>query len=212
VQAVAANSGEPETLITPGNAFAFGLSVSLLTGLISVTASALASGSLVYAVLDLQRAGAASTRESLGRGLRALPKLFLINFMYMAVVGVGYVLLIVPGVIFSLMYALVVPVALAEGRGPLESFKRSSELTSGYRGLIFLTYFLWGLAVVVLNLIIGGSFAYGGPRDSLAVLMAQAFAGGILTSTTAVLTVYIYLGLLHERGRGFDAPDPYAAR
>jgi hypothetical protein len=190
--------------IIPGDAFNFAMTSSVLIGLLTLAGSALLSGALAYAVFDLERTGAASVGESLRRGLRALPKLFLIDVMYMFVVGVGYILLIVPGVIFSLMFALVIPVAVAEGLGPIESFKRSMELTSGYKGLIFLTFFLWGIAIAVINLIIGGSFSYGGHQTVFVVVLAQALVSGVLNSTSAVLTVYIFLGLLHERSHGFD--------
>ena len=191
-------------LIAPGDAFSFATTSSVLVGLLTLVGSALLSGALAYAVFDLERTGAASVGESLRRGLRALPKLFLIDVMYVFVVGVGYILLIVPGVIFSLMFALVIPVAVAEGLGPIESFKRSMELTSGYKGLIFLTFFLWGFAIAVINLIISGSFSYGGHQNAFVAVLAQALVSGILNSTSAVLTVYIFLGLLHERNYGFD--------
>jgi hypothetical protein len=191
-------------LIAPGDAFVFALTSSVLIGLLTLAGSALLSGSLAYAVFDLRRTGATSAGDCLRRGLRTLPKLFLIDVMYAVVVGVGLLLLIVPGVILSLMFALVIPVAVAENLGPFDSFKRSMELTNGYKGLIFLTFFLWGIAIAVINLIISGSFSYGGHQSAFVVVMAEALVGGILNSTTAVLTVYIFLGLLHERSQGFD--------
>jgi hypothetical protein len=191
-------------LLVPSDAFTFAMTGSVLVGLLTLAGSALLSGALTYAVFDLERAGAASVGESLRRGLRALPKLFLIDVMYVFVIAVGYILLIVPGVIFGLMFALVIPVALAEGLGPIESFKRSMELTSGYKGFIFLTFFLWGIAVAVINLIISGSFSYGGHQNAFVVVLAQALVSGILTSSSAVLTVYIFLGILHERSYGFN--------
>jgi hypothetical protein len=204
----------PETLLqyglikmlsyTPSDAFVYAISGSVLIWLLMLASSALLSCALVYAVMGLQTAGASSAGESLRRGLKALPKVFLIDLMFSVVVVVGYVLLIVPGVILSLMFALVVPVAIAEGRGPVDSFKRSMELTSGYKGLIFLTYFLWTLATAVIGLIVSSSFSYGGPQDALLVMLINALVTGILNSSTAVLTIFIYLGILHERRHGFD--------
>jgi hypothetical protein len=180
------------------------IQASLLFWLISLVGAALLSGSLTYALLDLRLAGSASTGESLLRGLKALPKIFLIDILWSLVIGVGYALLIVPGIILSLKYALVVPVAIAEKRGPVESFDRSSQLTKGYKGLIFLTYFLWVIAMAVIGFIVGASFAYGGHEKSFVAELAQALVTGVLNSSTAVLTVFIYLGLLHERKYGFD--------
>lgn len=185
------------------NLILYGMSFTAVVWLLAIAGGALMSGALSYAVLNLQQGGAVSVGETLKRSLRMLPKLFLMDLMYMVVIGVGYVLLVVPGIIFSLMYALVIPIAVAEGLGPIESFKRSAELTKGYKGLIFLTFFLWGIGVVVLSLIINGSFSYGGNQNAFVVVVAQALVSGILNSTTAALIVYIYLGLLSERRSGF---------
>lgn len=189
----------------PDDTFYAAIPASLLVWLVSQAGAALMYGSLTYAVLDLQLAGSASAGESLRRGLKVMPKLFLIDLMWSVVIGVGSVLFIVPGIILSLMYALLVPVAIAEKRGPVESFDRSSKLTKGYKGLMFLTYFLWVIAIAVIGFIVGGSFAYGGhDQSSFVVTLAQALVIGILNSSTAVLTVFIYLGLLHERRYSFD--------
>ncbi|HEX6183753.1 MAG TPA: YciC family protein [Pyrinomonadaceae bacterium] len=199
-----------EAIAAESGVFAFASGVALLIGLFSFAGSALLSGSLVYAVIDIQRTGAASTGESLRRGLRVLPKVFIVSLLYTIVTTIGFLLLIVPGVIFSLMYAVAVPAAVAERLGPFESLKRSARLTDGYKGLIFITQFLWGLIIVVINLVVSGSFAFGGAGEGgLAPLFIQSLVGGMLNASANVLTVYIYLGLLREHGEGF-APRVYA--
>jgi hypothetical protein len=190
---------------SPGDAHAAAVLVSLLLRVVSLVSGAMLSGSLAYAVFDLRLAGSASARESLVRGLKALPKVFLIYLLWSLVVGIGYMLCIVPGIILSLKYALVVPVAVAENCGPVESFDRSSKLTKGHKGLIFLTYFLWMIAISVVGLVVGGSFFYGGGDSTFVVELALALVIGMLNSSTAVLTVFIYLGLLPDRSQGFDA-------
>ena len=112
-----------------------------------------------------------------------------------------------PGIIFSLMFAVAVPAAVVEGRGPIAAMQRSYELTSGYKGLIFLTYFLWGVLVFVLNWVIQWSFLSTGGLDLLPRLLLQTAAVGMINSSLHVLTVYIYLGLLSERRSRFRAND-----
>jgi len=202
--ALRAMTARADEVMAAGGLLGFTVGTPLLLGLLSVAGSALLSGALVYGVIELQRTGDAGAGECLRRGLKVLPKVFLVSLLYTVVTGVGYILLIVPGVIFSLMYALVIPVAVAENRGPFEAFKRSNELTNGYKGLIFLTYFLWGLLIFVINMIVSGSFAYGGAQDSLTVVLVQALVSGMLASSSTVLTVYIFLGILNEARHGFD--------
>lgn len=167
--------------------------------LLSISAASLLSGSLVYAVVDWQRAGRASADECLSRGLNVWPKLFLLMLLYTLLITVGYVFLIVPGVILSLMFTVSVPAAVIEGRGPVEALKRSCELTTGYKGLIFTTTFLWGLLIVALNLVVMWSFWHGVKIDVLPSLFIQTGVQGMLTSSTHVLGAYVYLGLLRER-------------
>jgi len=189
-------------------AVGFGLG-SVLLWLVSIVAAALLSGSLVYAVVDLQRAGGSSAGECLARGLKSLPKVFAVSLLQSIVTWVGFILLIVPGVIFSLMSAVCVPAAVVEGLGPVEALKRSYELTKGYKGLIFITYFLWGLLIIVLNWVVIWSFSRGGNLDPLPAVLLQTAVLGMLNSSLHVLTVYIYLGLLRERRGGLQA-DAFA--
>lgn len=188
---------------------------AVLAGFLSFAGSALLSGALVHAVVEIQRTGAARAGESLRRGLLTLPKVLVVTLLYAIITGVGYVLLVVPGVIFSLMYSVAVPAAVAERLGPVAALKRSARLTDGYKGLIFLTTFLWGLVVVGLTLLVTGSFIAAGEADSLAPLLVQAVVVGMLNSSADVLGVYVFLGILGERRGGSEtrafAPGPEAA-
>ena len=181
-----------------------GVSGALAVWLVSLAAFSMLTASFAYAVLDLQHAGATNAAACLRRGLKALPKVFLIQVMYTLAIGLGYVLFIVPGVILSLAYAVVVPVAIAENAGLFKSFARSAELTREFKGLVFVTYFLWALAVIVISFVVTFSFTYGG-HNSLPFVAVQALVDSVLHSTTAVLGVFVFLGLLHEKGQGLDA-------
>jgi len=56
---------------------------------------------------------------------------------------IGFILLIVPGIILALMWALVIPVAVLEDTGLGDSISRSSELTKGSRLRILVIYILY---------------------------------------------------------------------
>lgn len=66
--------------------------------------------------------------------------------------GLGFLLLIVPGIILSVMWSAAAGAVVVEGRGVFAALGRSRELTRGYRWPIF------GLALIytVVSLIIGG--------------------------------------------------------
>lgn len=181
----------------------FGLN-SVLLWVVSVAAAALLSGSLVYAVVDLQRMGTSSAGECLARGLKSLPNVFVVSLLHSIMTWVGFILLIVPGIILMMMFAVCVPAAVVEGLGPIAALKRSHELTKGYKGLIFFTSFLWGLLVMVLGWVVIWSFARGANLDPLPAILLQTAVLGMLNSSLHVLTVYIYLGLLREHRSGFQ--------
>jgi hypothetical protein len=109
------------------------------------------------------------------------------------------------------MFAVCVPVLVVEGRGPVAALKRSNGLTKGHKGLLFVTYFLWGLLVLVLNWVVMWSFGNNLKLDLLPTLLLQTAVLGMLNSSLHVLTVYIYLGLLRERQSGFGA-DAFTPR
>ena len=151
----------------------------------------------------MQRAGRSSAGDCLARGLLSLPKVFGVTLVYTLITGVGYLLFIVPGVIIGIMYAVCVPAAVVERRGPLDALRRSYALTNGHKGLIFITYFLWWLLIFGLGWLVNGSFARAG-LDLLPSMLLQSAVAGMLSSSGYVLTVYIYLVLLRERRSGFN--------
>jgi len=104
----------------------------------------------------------------------------------------GFIALIVPGIILAIMFALSIPVLLTENKGVLESMGRSRELV-GHRWLkTFATFIVIGIIFVIASLIvsaISGPFAVGSPVVS-GVL--SAFYQPIIP---IALTVYYYSNL-----------------
>ena len=74
-------------------------------------------------------------------------------------VMVGFVLVIVPGVILLVMWAVAVPACIVEGLGPIESKSRSSALTKGHRwkvfGLLLVLWFINGIGNQFFETLLG---------------------------------------------------------
>jgi hypothetical protein len=79
--------------------------------------------------------------------------------------AIGFIFLIVPGILIVLMFALAVPVAVLEERGVADSLSRSRVLTKGHRGRIFLIYCLLFVLLIV------GSIVWEVPADYLARML-----------------------------------------
>lgn len=160
----------------------------------------LMSGALIYAVVEFLRTGAfPPLADSYRWGFMRWGGVVLCSFLYTVVVMLGTLALIVPGIIFSVMFALVVPVAVCENTSARRSFDRSSDLTRNYRWQIFFTYFVFSLIIIVVSLVttagLGGEAT---AERSLPFALAQGLITQLLESSSTVLTLFIYLGILRD--------------
>ncbi|MCA9447719.1 MAG: hypothetical protein KC931_11430 [Candidatus Omnitrophica bacterium] len=88
------------------------------------------------------------------KGIRKIVKLLLTSICMGLVVMVGFLLLIVPGIIFSLWFILATSVVVLEPVGPIDALKRSKALMKGNLSKGFVLLFL----VTVLSAIVGAAF------------------------------------------------------
>jgi len=133
-------------MLRPGRTFG-GAGISglwtLVTFVLALGVGAISQGGTVVAVSQVHLGRPVSISEAFaGMKGRAL-SLALIMIGYWIGIGVGFVLLIVPGIILALMWALTIPVAVLEDKGLRDSVERSAELTKGHRGRVFLIYLLF---------------------------------------------------------------------
>lgn len=199
-----------------GAALLPGLREFLFHWLVSLTLNSMLAGALVYAVVELQRAGAVRASDCLRWGAEKLFKVLAANVACALVVYVAIALmfglagmvfgplaglLVVPAffiwIILGATFSMAVPAAAAENRGVSGALNRSLQLTRGHKGLICLTYFLWWLITTAVSLFITYSFSAAG--WSGAAVVVQTLVVEFLKSTTYVLTTYIFLGILNER-------------
>src|SRR6266699_3056851 len=81
--------------------------------------------------------------------------LFAAFFLLIAVIFVvlGFIALIVPGIILAIMYSLALPVLLIENKGVTESMGRSRQLVSHRWAKTFGTFLILGIIVIIASLI-----------------------------------------------------------
>lgn len=108
------------------------------------------------------------------------------------IVGVGFILLVVPGIILLIMFGLTFPVLIIENVGVLGSLGRSRELV-GHRWLkTFAVMLVWFLILVVIGIIAGLIASPFGWASSLVSDILGAFYAPLIPIT---LTVYYYSNL-----------------
>lgn len=85
---------------------------------------------------------------------------FLGSLIYVAVVILGLILLIVPGIIWGIKYQYTTYLIVDKKMGPLEAFKKSGEITQGFKwklfqlGIVFILISIIGMIPFGLGLIV----------------------------------------------------------
>jgi len=101
--------------------------------------------------------------EAFQRALARFLPLVGLGLLVGLAVGIGFMLLIVPGVILLVMWAVGVPACVVEGLGATESLSRSSALTKGYRWPILGIMFVVGLVNWIGTIILTLALSAAGP-------------------------------------------------
>ena len=160
---------------------------------------------LFYSLLKVIQTGTApGINEAYRWSLGKLPKLALAAIISWLLTMLGFALLIVPGIILSLAFTVVYPVAVFEKGSAIDALKRSAQLTKGRRGDIFLAYLVITILVMVISFVIGGVssiFLLNG-LNFWPLEVAIAVVGDIFAEGLTVLSLVIYLGILRTLESG----------
>jgi hypothetical protein len=183
--------------------------VLLLAGaLLNLVASIIYEGMVVSLVRDVQ-----DGRRDLSVGglyRQVTPVLWPLagaSILFGIAVGIGFVLLIVPGLILLTIWAVLAPAIVIERRGVIESFRRSRELVKGYGWPVFGTVICAFLITAVVGLVlvsIAAAIADGPILRIVLGLLASSVTAPIIALVSGVL----YYRLLQLKGDpGVIAPD-----
>jgi hypothetical protein len=130
-------------------------------------------------------------------GLRRFGSVLFLSLLVGLVVAVGFVLLIVPGVIFLVLLSVSVPALVVEGLRGREAMRRSWNLARGH---------FWHVLVVVLVAaiiagIVGGLISAIGGSNRVVGLIFGAIGQIIVAPYSALVSVLLYLDLRARRER-----------
>jgi hypothetical protein len=172
------------SLLLTGLAGLIGILIQqLLTGALTRGAA----GSLVGRPVDV----AASYRYAFAR----LGGLIGLAFVVAVVVGFGFVLLIIPGIIFAVFLAMAVPSFIIERRGVFDSMSRSWNLVSGSWWHVLGVTFVAGILASIVN---GVLTAIGG-SSFIGYWLGSAVAQILTAPFVALVAVVLYVDLRARR-------------
>jgi hypothetical protein len=162
---------------------------------------------LLYCALSITQGREASPGACLAAGLRLTVGMTLLSAMTALLYMVGFVLLVVPGVIFATMFAVAAPAMVEERIGPLAGLGRSRALTKGLRWPILLLLILFGLAYLGLLGLAGFVVGLSGAGDAAgakALLAASTSIAAAALSAPMLASLYVELRSMKE---GDDPTD-----
>ena len=179
---------------------------ALLAALVGIAGAFWLQGTLIEAVRDVRDGRAdLSVGETFERVLPVLNRVVLAGILLGLAIGIGFLLLIVPGLVVLTLWIFVIPAIVLENRGVGESFGRSRELVRGNGwnvfGVIVLTFILLLGVSIALRLILV-------PLDDwLASLVQQVVANTLVAPFAIVVWTLSYYRL---RALESSAPAPAA--
>lgn len=178
-----------------------GVALTILFGALSI----LYQGMVVKLVQDVQDG---RRDHSVGELVRSVDPVFwplvAVSLLFGLGVAIGFVLLIVPGVILVVLWAVVAPVTVLERPGVFAAFGRSRELVRGNGWNVFGVIAVVFLAVVLVSAAAGiGSGSLG----SVGRALVQWAVNAALAPATALSASVLYFAL---RGNVYPPVTPPA--
>jgi uncharacterized membrane protein len=165
---------------------------SIIVFIVSMILYFVGQAVILYGAFQAMRGRKVMIGDAIGRAFSRFFSLLGISILVGFGVAIGFMLLIVPGIILALRWAVAVPACVVENKGPLESMRRSAELTKGHRWKIFGIWVLIAIVAIVV-LIIASTLAGLGVVAAPQGLGRVVIAAVISLILTAIVTAYSYV-------------------
>jgi hypothetical protein len=180
--------------------------VSLLGVLVSLVTTYILQGALTRAAVDDLSGAGVKFGAAIADGLRYFFPLFIVALIVTIGMTVGFLLLIIPGIILAVRWCITAPIVVVERIGPTSSMGRSADLTEGNRWAVFGLLVLYLVFAYAVQIVFGLAMAaaYGSdPTTELmsldaigvAILVASALVTALITLVSTVGTAALYFEL-----------------
>lgn len=183
------------------------IGLSVVAGLFPFILSTF-GGALLAALLTPRAVGHAFADPGAVDGSAAslagqVPALFAASLLVALGIGLGMMLLLVPGLILMVSWSVTTPALVVERLGPVEAIGRSRELTRDYRWPIFGLYligFVIQLAMAAMIAIVPGGDVFALPVDAWDINPVDIVGSvvGFIVWAAIAIALYIELRLAKE--------------
>ena len=181
---------------------AFAIFVTLLAGLVGAVSAAFLfavgsiwiQGLLVRAIDDAENEGDLTIGSRFAAIRPSLNALSLGAIVAGVGVVAGLILLIIPGLVLMMWWALLVPAVVLERKGPLAALGRSRDLVRGHGRLVF--NFVIAIALIggVANRVLE-YLASALPASEVVAILAYCVAASVVAPLTALASAILYYEL-----------------
>ncbi len=177
---------------------AAGPGLAVLAFLISFVAGALFTGMIVELVADVQDG---RRDHSAGQLLRAIGPVFgpliVVGVLAAIGIGIGFTLLLVPGLILLTIWAVVAPVVVLERPGVFASFGRSRELV---RGNGWQTFGVVLVLAVLIEIVVAIVDAAAESASTGVGIVVRVILGVLVGPVSALAAAVLYFELRRLKG------------
>jgi len=167
---------------------------SILVSFIALLCGNIATGAIVYGVLMQLRGEPASIGRCIAVGLGRMFPILGVAIASGLAVGLGVLLLIIPGLIVLTMLYVAVPVAVVERPGVFASLNRSGDLTKGNRWNVFAVVVVQGIITLGLSYVLNKT-VFADPTslgELRTYMMVSQTVTTVLASLSAVFAAVCY--------------------
>jgi len=144
---------------------------------LTMVAGFIAYAAIVYGSLEHFASRNKGLPEIISGGISSLIPVIILSIAVVLLTMLGYILLVIPGIMVSVALYVAVPAVVAEKMPISDAFQRSLDLTDGFRWSVFGVVILTGIAGQILAFIL-------------------SFAENSLLTSGDIGSLYIYLALL----------------
>ncbi len=166
----------------------------LFLALVSIVVYMVSGGMVVKYTSDIIETGKGSIQQSFDETIARFPSLITVSLVTALLIGVGFILLIAPGVILAIIFSLTIPVVMIERRSALESLSRSQRLVDGHWKKTFALLLMVGVLIGIASLL-GVMFS----PSPLSIVLGTAIGSIVEPLYFITITVLYHSMIIRER-------------
>jgi hypothetical protein len=180
--------------------------LAIVALLLSLVATTLFTGMVVELVADVQDGRRDATAGGLLRAVMpVIGSLILVGVVQGVAIVVGFILLIVPGLILLTVWSVAAPVIVLERPAGLGALRRSRELVSGSGWPVFGVILVLGVLVVLLSALLDSLGESAGTGVGIVV---RVTVGVLSAPISALAAAVLYFELLRRAGGRVSPSSP----